>query len=155
MTGAAFTCARLSDYLYIGGAHASPPEHVRHVLGVGESYDGPRNDWLARRVIEQVEDSSSQQDLIERVIPAAVDFIQRARDAKQVVYLHCRFGQSRSPAIAVACFMKLEGMGVEAALSRVSESRPEAWIHREFLQQLYQYEKLLVREAKQASELRD
>ena len=70
-------------------------------------------------------------------VPAAVDFIQRARvRADGRVLVHCNEGKSRSVAIAAAYLMKAYGKSAEDALDALRAARPQADPREAFCRQL-------------------
>lgn len=60
------------------------------------------------------------------IIDEAVKDVSASLDAGETVYLHCRAGRQRSAALAAAVIAVREGVGVDAALARVSLTRRAA-----------------------------
>lgn len=74
----------------------------------------------------------------------AADFIQKAIQKEGGrVFIHCMWGISRSPTIAIAYLMKYHGMTAYQARKLVESKRPETFPNEGFLKQLEQYELML------------
>lgn len=70
-------------------------------------------------------------------VPAAVEFLQRARvRADGRALIHCNEGKSRSAAIVASFLISAYGMSVEEALGAVRAARPQAQPRDAFVKQL-------------------
>ena len=114
------TCCEIRPYMWLGGCNAPIPSHVTHGLGVGEDASS-RRDFEKYTLLEDIEDSLSQDlaSYFERAFKAIDD----ARCNNRVIYVHCTYGHSRSPAIVVAYLMKRESLSFEDVYREIDNLR--------------------------------
>jgi Leucine-rich repeat (LRR) protein len=140
----------LSDKLFLSSMLAAENKHVltemgiTHILtvarGIPPRYPGSFTYML-------VEEDDTPTTMLKDRFEACFSFIDLAMTmpgAKCLV--HCARGQSRSPTIVAAYLMKKYKLGVEAALARLRQVRPQVHPNRGFLSQLQIYERSLVQQ---------
>lgn len=116
-------------------------EKITHVLNLTACPFKP--EVLSSRICLQIAllDSPAQ-DILSH-IPAAIDFIQSARDSGGRILIHCLAGISRSSAIAIAYLMWQGHRSFPAAYEMVRAHRPCAAPNLNFLGQLTIFGKCL------------
>ena len=112
----------------LGVLHVVSLDVVRPELGPG----------LAQLFLQISDEAES--NLLE-LLPEAVQLMEAVVGRGEGVMVHCRHGVSRSVAV-VAAFLVARGWGLEAALERVREVRPQAGPNRGFLDQLGLWERM-------------
>jgi protein-tyrosine phosphatase len=71
-------------------------------------------------------------DLIRR-LPAILAALAEMRRGGHVIYVHCCEGVNRSPSVALAYLVRLEGMEVDEALAHLRRVDPAGRPYREFV----------------------
>lgn len=116
-------------------------EKITHVLNLTASPFKP--EVLSSRICMQIAlQDSPAQDILSH-IPAAIDFIQSARDCGGRILIHCLAGISRSSAIAIAYLMWQGHHTFPVAYDMVRAHRPCAAPNLNFLGQLTMFGKCL------------
>ncbi|KAL4460967.1 hypothetical protein ABPG74_016439 [Tetrahymena malaccensis] len=70
-------------------------------------------------------------------------FIEKARQSKEGVLVHCAYGRNRSATIIIAYLMQYNKMNLQEAHNFLEEKRPEIMIQECNVQQLIKFEKQL------------
>jgi protein-tyrosine phosphatase len=65
-------------------------------------------------------------DILPGLLESATDAVLAWLEGGERVYLHCRAGWQRSAAVAAGVVARREGIGIEEALRRIRERRPDA-----------------------------
>lgn len=73
----------------------------------------------------------------------AVAFIERVIGDNKAVYIHCGSGVGRAPTVVAAYLMAAEGLSPEAAIQKVTTTRPFIRVLPPQLERLYEYDKHL------------
>ena len=75
-------------------------------------------------------------------------FIQKCRKERCNILVHCKFGISRSPSFIIAYLIKYNKLSVDDALKFVNRKRFQIKPNKGFINQLYIYEKCLLKKEK-------
>jgi hypothetical protein len=118
------TCVMITNYIYIGGDSAVIPSCCEYGMGVGEDL-ADIGKWRAYRYLD-LYDYGDKDEFLE-VIPKIISFIDRVRSEDGVIYLHCAYGQSRSPHAGLA-YMVREGYSIDEGWKRIQSVRPRVAI---------------------------
>ncbi|KAH8415631.1 hypothetical protein KR222_006821 [Zaprionus bogoriensis] len=142
----------LNEFLYLGSQDAVSVENVlkyklTHILSVGIELP-----HLGTELATQLECKHlpcldlPETDLLQYVLPVAIDFIEQARTAQGCVLVHCNAGVSRSAAVVIGYLMQRRDMRFEEAYNLVKSWRPCIQPNAGFMQQLKQYHKTQAKE---------
>ena len=74
-------------------------------------------------------------------LPDAIDFIKLARSKGSTVLIHCMWGMSRAPAVAIAYFIKEKQMTLAGSLKKIAGTRSCVRPNPSFVRQLLEWEK--------------
>lgn len=74
----------------------------------------------------------------------AVDYIEKALEAKGKVFIHCNQGISRAPSVVIAYYIWKHKLGAEECLDRLKQIYPKAEPNLGFLIQLSLFEKYVL-----------
>lgn len=115
---------------------------ITHIIGLSKAMR-PRfpNDFVYMS-IEDLEDNSFNN--ISRYFGPTSNFIQTAKAQNGKVLVHCWQGQSRSVSIIVAHLIKADRLRYQEAIQLVRKTRKQADPIHHFVQELKQYEKVLL-----------
>jgi predicted protein tyrosine phosphatase len=108
-------------------------EHIDRILNLVEDEEyAPGQRAVIETALAAAGIEESRQSLVDFGGLASVDIDEAVRsilewlDAGHRVYLHCRAGWQRSAAIAAGVVAIREHVGIDAALERVQERKPDA-----------------------------
>jgi hypothetical protein len=79
-------------------------------------------------------------DKLSQKLPKCFDFLQRAKQSKEKVLVHCQMGVNRSTTVVIAYLVKHEGYTLKEAAEHVKKRRGMANPHKLYLRQLRQLE---------------
>lgn len=89
--------------------------------------------------------SDTFEQLVDRFFDETHSFIEEARRNKCNILVHCKAGISRSPTIAIAYLMKWKRLHLQEAYEFVKQCRPQISPNLNFMGQLMNYERQLLR----------
>jgi protein-tyrosine phosphatase len=69
--------------------------------------------------------------------------INEAVENGNTIYVHCKFGHGRSPALVAAYFIRYKGMSVDEAIKFISNKRPEVHVENRQRKALIKFKKRL------------
>jgi hypothetical protein len=130
--------SQVEDGLWIGGLVPKPPPGTQAVLNLCESddsYKAENHRWVP---IPDAEPAPSLEWLRDQV-----GFVESARSAGRVVYIHCRAGISRSGMVLTAYLMRREKWSRDQALEYIRQKRPGVRPNPAFMQLLLEWERSL------------
>jgi protein-tyrosine phosphatase len=133
------SATQILPFLYVGGYLAAIPSGVTHVFSVGHPYEGE----LDPRIIVTPEyacEDAPETDMIP-LFSRVCRLIEAARASGGVVYVHCVYGQCRSPAVVIAYMCAYLGYKFNAAYAHVQARRTEAAIYCSWRLQIEMYAK--------------
>lgn len=114
------TTTQIRDWLYLGGYHAPLPTGTTHVLGVGEFREDVPSGVHAMYVSNFEDDGTCD---LRDFIDECVGFLDRVKRDGGKVYVHCMYGQSRSPAIVIGYLALLEQTSIAEAYRDIAQKR--------------------------------
>ena len=118
--------SKINDFIFLGSeAHASNIDVLREnginfILNVATGLKNHFEDELVYRNLP-VKDVCETE--IGDIFNESFKFIEEVKRRNGKVLIHCQAGVSRSVTITTAYLMKTEGLGVDAALKKVKETR--------------------------------
>ena len=135
--------SKINDFIFLGSeAHASNIDILREneigfILNVATGLTNHFEDELnyMNLPIKDVCESN-----IGGIFTEAFSFIEGVKRRNGKVLIHCQAGVSRSVTITTAYLMKTEGLGVDAALKKVKETRKCASPNFGFMVKLMEFE---------------
>ncbi|ALC44075.1 Mkp, partial [Drosophila busckii] len=133
----------LSEFLYLGSQDAVTAENVikyklTHILSVG--IETPQIELPPTVTCKHLPCLDlPETDLLQYVLPVAIDFIEQAHSTKGCVLVHCNAGVSRSSAVVIGYLMKRRDMRFEEAYNLVKSWRPCIQPNVGFMRQLKQF----------------
>jgi len=74
--------------------------------------------------------------VLEKVYP----FMERAQQAKNKLFVHCKLGQNRSPTLVLSFLMKCKGLTLYESHKMLKEMRPVVQIHQSYAKMLLKLE---------------
>jgi hypothetical protein len=127
--------SQVEDGLWIGGLVPEPPPGTQVVLNLCESDDSYKAEVHRWAPIPDSEPAPSLDWLRDQV-----GFVESARSAGRVVYIHCRAGISRSGMVLTAYLMRREKWSRDQALEYIRQKRPVVRPNPAFMQLLLEWE---------------
>lgn len=113
------------DWLYIGGFCAEIPDelNITAILSIGEKFHGKINysKIIMDKYINMIDDSTVQN--LQDIYTNSNIFLKECYSKKLNVYLHCAYGQSRSPSILIYYLIKNENMTLQESMNLINEKR--------------------------------
>lgn len=73
-------------------------------------------------------------------LEVGVAMLEKLTKNDKKIYVHCKYGHGRSPTLVAAYFIS-QGMGVDDAIAKVKEARPEIHLEESQKASLVEYEK--------------
>lgn len=135
--------AKILDYLYLGSVGAAmnkavlKEEGITHVLTVADKLSPmfpTEFTYLSLSLLD-----STDANLLE-LLPTALEFIERAREAGGKTLVHCFAGKSRSSSVCIAYLMQTQRLNLLEALRFVRARREVVMPNTGFLAQLKRFE---------------
>ncbi|XP_014097146.3 dual specificity protein phosphatase 19 [Bactrocera oleae] len=116
----------LADFLYLGSQDAVNSENISaykltHILSVGIETPRLVGDKVQTKFLPCLD--LPETVLLERVIPAANQFINDAESSRGRVLVHCNAGVSRAASIVIAYLILVRGMLFDDAYALVKSKR--------------------------------
>ncbi|XP_062130794.1 dual specificity protein phosphatase 19 [Drosophila sulfurigaster albostrigata] len=133
----------LSEFLYLGSQDAVSAENavkykLTHILSVG--IETPNVELPSTVKCKHLPCLDlPETDLLQYVLPVAIDFIEEAHAAKGCVLVHCNAGVSRSASVVIGYLMQRRDMRFEEAYHLVKSWRPCIQPNGGFMQQLKKF----------------
>ncbi|KRG07666.1 dual specificity protein phosphatase 19 [Drosophila mojavensis] len=133
----------LSEFLYLGSQDAVSSENVlkynlTHILSVGIKTPNVELPPTVKCKHLPCLDMP-ETNILQYVLPVAIDFIEEARAAKGCVLVHCNAGVSRSASVVIGYLMNRRDMRFEEAYNLVKSWRPCIQPNAGFMQQLKKF----------------
>ena len=145
--------SQINDYLFIGNHKIAKDLErldefgITHIVNCADElehyvdkYDKEKMSWIWLPMYD-----CSYIGNVERYIPDAIEFIDKAVNNKQKVLIHCAAGISRSSSITIAYLMYKHNLRYERAFSRVKAKRYCCQPNSKFVDQLKNYDFSLLR----------
>lgn len=124
------TFTEIIPNLYLGGYKALLPQGVTTIISIGEEYEIPNS--LKKYYYELEDDSCSNITDLLYHIPT---IIYSELENNSIIYIHCKFGQSRSVIFLIAFLMKYFNYSFESAYTLIANKR-QIGINPFFVEQL-------------------
>ncbi|KAK9676570.1 hypothetical protein RND81_11G085900 [Saponaria officinalis] len=136
----AFPSEILPDFLYLGSYDNASRSELLKVQGISRILNTvPSCQNLYKNSFRYY----SLQDDKSLFFDDAIQFLEKCRNEKARVLVHCMTGKSRSPAVVIAYLMKFKGWRFEQSYQWVKERRPSVELTQAVYEQLQEYEKSL------------
>lgn len=140
---------KILDFLFLGSQENALSRSSLHKLGItcvlNVSITCPKADHVLDADFLRVPINDGHSAKIISYFEVAFKFVEKCRKANKRVLVHCLAGISRSPTLAIAYLMKHMNMRSDEAFKFVKDKRATISPNFNFLGQLYDYEKQLIR----------
>jgi hypothetical protein len=130
--------SQIDEGLWLGGRVSEPPPGTQTVINLCETEDSYRAESHRWVPIPDAAPAPSLNWLREQV-----EFVESARAANRVVYIHCFAGISRGGMVTTAYLMKREKWTRDQALEYIRSRRPGVRPNPAFMELLLEWERTL------------
>jgi len=114
---------------------------ITHILSVSRRVN-PIKGMEHKHFVMKDMGRTALKNVLDKVYP----FMERAQTAKNKLFVHCKLGQNRSPALVISFLMKSKRLRLYEAHKLVKDKRPVVQIHHNYAKMLLQLEMDLFRE---------
>ncbi len=99
--------SQITDFIHLGRSDANIPRDINNIISIGEEYEySSKLHGVMVHKFLNIEDSSSQN--IIKYLSIITELIEKVRLDGQYVYIHCRYGMSRSPIFVIAYLIRYQ-----------------------------------------------
>ncbi len=114
--------SQITDFIHLGRSDADVPGDINHIISIGEEYEysAKLHGVVIHRYLD-IEDSSSQN--IIKYLSIITGLIEKIRLDGQYIYIHCRYGMSRSPIFVIAYLIRYQKCTYIEAYTYIAQRR--------------------------------